>query len=80
MPCLDLGNRLAMGFFEEFLPHRYPTVANFLRRPGAYRNPKALLERERPLESWYTYQKAAVREALRHWAAQQWLPLKTNLI
>lgn len=75
---LDLGNRLAMRFVEEFLPQRCTTVANFFHRPGAYRNLKALLEREGQLENWYAYQEAAVHEALRDWAAERQLPLKTT--
>jgi nicotinamidase-related amidase len=74
---LDLGNRLAMRFVEEFVPQRRTTVAGYFHRPGAYRNLKALLEREGQLENWNAYEEAAVHEALRDWAAEQQLPLQT---
>jgi nicotinamidase-related amidase len=72
---LDLGNALALRFVDEFVPQRYAAAANFFRRPGAYRNLKAMLEREGRLEAWYAFQAAAVEKALHDWAAENHLPM-----
>jgi nicotinamidase-related amidase len=77
---LDLGNALALRFVDEFVPARYPAAANFFRRPGAYRNLKAMLEREGQLQNWYAYQEAAVTQALRDWAIENRLPISLPVV
>jgi hypothetical protein len=64
---LDLGNRLALRFAEEQLPHRYASVESCFRHRGAYARFKDLLAAERCLDKWYAFETECTERALRDW-------------
>ena len=64
---LDLGKALVFDFVREVLPEDYDDVRHFMGRRGGYRNFRALVERRRVLERWYTFEKEATHNALRNW-------------
>ena len=64
---LDLGNKLALRFAEEQLPHRLATIVDVFRHRGAYARFKELLSSERCLDKWYAYEAEATGQALRDW-------------
>jgi hypothetical protein len=64
---LDLGNRLALRFAEEQLPHRYASVESCFRHRGAYARFKDLLAAEQCLDKWYAFEAECTERALRDW-------------
>ena len=76
---LDLGNRLALRFAEEQLPHRYASVEDCFRRRGAYASFKDLLAAEGCLAKWYAFEAAATERALRDWCKANEIDLAENV-
>ena len=64
---LQLGQKMALAFIKEALPDDYNTVANFFRKPGAYRRLKELLQAQGLLEQWFSFEANACNEALLEW-------------
>jgi hypothetical protein len=73
---LDLGNRLALQFVADAVPHKYEVAVAYFHHAGAYRKFKDMLEREGKLEKWYEFEAAAVESALRAWVAENELPIR----
>jgi hypothetical protein len=67
---LDLGKWLAIRYVDEALPDYASTVREIFRKKGAYARFKNLLDREKHLDKWYSYESKAVEEALRTWAEE----------
>jgi hypothetical protein len=68
---LELGRNLALRFAEECAPQISEQVREAFRRKGAYGQFKALLQRQRLLESWHQYENEATALALECWAQEQ---------
>ena len=75
---LDLGNRLALRFAEEQLPHRYGDVADCFRHRGAYARFKELLAAEQCLDKWYAFETECTDLALREWCAANQIQIVEN--
>jgi hypothetical protein len=66
---LDLGRNLVLRFAASELPEHYDRIVGLFRHKGAYARLKSLLDSERALERWYTYEADATEKALRGWCA-----------
>jgi hypothetical protein len=75
---LDLGNKLALRFAEEHLPHRYASVESCFRHRGAYARFKDLLAAEQCLDKWYAFEAECTERALRDWSAANQIHLVEN--
>lgn len=64
---VDLGNRLAFRFVDEFLPGESRRVREVFGRRGAYARFKDLLDQRRMLKQWHEHEQAAQRTALKEW-------------
>ncbi|GAB5387017.1 MAG: hypothetical protein Alis3KO_41400 [Aliiglaciecola sp.] len=64
---LDLGKRLALSFIAESIPDKLEFGYDIFSRRGAYAKFKTLLESKGKLESWYAYERAALRRATIQW-------------
>lgn len=62
---LGLGNQLVFDFVLGNSPDDYEFVRNIFKRPGAYARYKDFLESKGLLQSWYDFENAAQKRALR---------------
>jgi hypothetical protein len=62
-----LGKPLAIEFAQNYLSSDLDRVYTFFRSRGAYANFKALLEKRDLLETWYTFEQAALKKAILEW-------------
>ncbi len=74
---LELGNRLAFDFAEQYLPQHYDDVRNMFRRRGAYGRFKGFLAQQEMLEKWYRYSDEQEAKALAEWCESMGLSLET---
>ena len=75
---LDLGERLVFEFAEEHLADELDSVQQIFSHRGAYRRFKDFLERKDLLQSWYDFASQREEEALREWARDFKIELKTS--
>ena len=75
---LDLGERLVFEFAEEHLADELDSVQQIFSRRGAYRRFKDFLEQKDLLQSWYDFASQREEEALREWARENEIELKTS--
>lgn len=67
---LDLGQKLAFRFVEEYLPDEFDTVRQIFRSRGAYARFKDMLDSSDKLEQWYEYEAVAKKQALKEWCEE----------
>ncbi len=65
-----LGKPLAIEFAQINLKEDLEQVYSFFSSRGAYSKFKTLLENRNKLESWYAYEKEALKKALLEWCAE----------
>jgi hypothetical protein len=75
---LDLGQRLVFDFAEEHLADDLDRVQQIFSRRGAYRRFKDFLEQKDLLQDWYDFESQREEEALREWALDNKIELKTS--
>jgi hypothetical protein len=75
---LDLGQRLVFDFVEQHLADDLDRVQQIFSRQGAYRRFKDLLEYRDLLQEWYDFESQREEEALREWALDNKIELKTS--
>ena len=75
---LDLGERLVFDFAEQHLADELDSVQQIFSHRGAYRRFKDFLERKDLLQSWYDFASQREEEALREWARDFKIELKTS--
>ena len=75
---LDLGQRLVFDFAEQHLADELDRVQQIFSRRGAYRRFKDFLERKDLLQDWYDFESQREEEALREWALENKIELKTS--
>ena len=64
---LGLGQQLIFDFVLSNSPEDYEYVRNIFRARGAYSRYKDFLESKGLLQTWYDYENAAQKKALRQW-------------
>ena len=67
---LDLGKPLVMEFVQLRLPEEIDRVHAIMKRRGAYRYYKELLEQKNQLEAWYAFENERTKEALLEWCKE----------
>ncbi|MFZ1316678.1 MAG: UPF0158 family protein [Methanothrix sp.] len=75
---LNLGQMLVIEFAEEHLPDDLNTIRRIFGRRGAYRRLKDLFDERGLLQTWYDYENARQREALREWAKDNEIELESQ--
>ncbi len=75
---LDLGQRLVFDFAEQHLADELDRVRQIFSRRGAYRRFKDFLEQKNLLQDWYDFESQREEEALREWAQDNKIELKTS--
>ena len=75
---LDLGQRLVFDFAEQHLADDLDRVQQIFSRRGAYRRFKDFLEQKNLLQDWYDFESQREEEALREWALDNKIELKTS--
>jgi hypothetical protein len=75
---LDLGQRLVFDFAEQHLADDLDRVQQIFSRRGAYRRFKDFLEQKDLLQDWYDFESQREEEALREWALDNKIELKTS--
>ena len=75
---LDRGERLVFDFAEQHLADELDNVQQIFSHRGAYRRFKDFLERKDLLQSWYDFANQREEEALREWALDNKIELKTS--
>jgi len=75
---LDLGQRLVFDFAEQHLADDLDRVQQIFSRRGAYRRFKDFLEQKNLLQDWYDFESQREEEALREWAQDNKIELKTS--
>ena len=73
---LDLGKPLVLDFVFEYIPAEYDRIQGMFRRRGAYGRFKDFLEAKDLLDTWYEYENAKTREALREWGEREGIELE----
>jgi hypothetical protein len=68
---LNLGNKLAFAFIQEYLPTEHEKVRSIFHHKGAYARFKSLLEKAGKIEEWYIFEAGLTEQALREWCAEQ---------
>ena len=64
---LGLGNKLVFEFVLTNSPDDYNYIRSIFGGPGAYARYKEFLESKSLLQSWYDYESAEQKRALREW-------------
>jgi hypothetical protein len=72
---LDLGQRLAIRFVRYYLPEEEENVARMFSWRGGYGRFKQLLQQRRMIDQWYSFEKEAQLEALKHWCVDNEIEL-----
>ena len=75
---LNLGERLVFDFAEQHLADELDLVQQIFSRRGAYRRFKDFLEQKDLLQDWYDFESQREEEALREWALDNKIELKTS--
>lgn len=75
---LNLGSNLALEYAVQNLPDDLALVDGIFRSRGACSRFKDLLEHRGLLQSWYDFQSHREEEALRQWALENDIELKST--
>ena len=74
----SVGERLVFDFAEQRLADELDRVQQIFSYRGAYRRFKDLLDHKGLLQSWYDFENQREEEALREWALDNKIELKTS--
>jgi hypothetical protein len=75
---LDLGQRLVFEFADRHLPDELDLARQIFSGREAYGRFKDLLEHRDLLQSWYNFENQREEEALREWALENDVELKST--
>ena len=75
---LDLGQRLVFEFADKYLPDELDLIEQIFSGREAYGKFKDLLEHRELLQSWYDFENQREEEALREWALENEVEIKST--
>jgi hypothetical protein len=75
---LELGMRLRLDFIRKHANHLYDQAWDISRQRKAYRRIRDLIEEAGLLDTWHTFEQAAIREAVKNWCAENGIEISTK--
>ncbi len=76
---LELGKPLVLSFVSKEMPDEIDNVYSMFRSRGAYSRFKSLLQNLEYLEKWYSYENAAVKNAITEWCKENSIECRTDI-
>ncbi|ABM03367.1 conserved hypothetical protein [Psychromonas ingrahamii 37] len=76
---LELGKPLVLSFVSKEMPDEIDNVYSMFRSHGAYSKFKSLLQSLEYVEKWYSYENAAVKNAITEWCKENSIECRTDI-
>lgn len=76
---LELGKPLVLSFVSKEMPDEIDNVYSMFRSRGAYCRFKSLLQNLECVEKWYSYENAAVKNAITEWCKENSIECRTDI-